>query len=561
MIHDHREVSLKKSNVYKVIVSIILGFIGFIGIFYSSRFDFNGFSINFAWSIMLPLLVTLAWGTRFGLISISLGLVILYPFILGRYNGWASIVPVISLFLWIIIHGYGRKKRLMKQHALYYNVYFLQFVHVMIRMFLYMTLFPVLIRLNGWILPFWIPSAHTEMDIGIILLFAIKGIIVESILLALCDTFLLFPFVRRVFRLECSRGSKYNTRITVALVAFGLSFTVIILGIYNYIFDKIHPLNWLFNPNEKIRIAFLFATVLFFIMGGITVRFVQRVLETQEELKIREKQLKHAIKEIKTLNDELEQRVKDRTVELQNAVSELEGFAYTISHDLKSPLRAIEGYSNIIREDYGALLIGEVNEMIDSIKGISTDMMSLINKLLEYSITSKACLVKEHVRVQEIIEAVFGEFRIAHPDRKMELVFEEDLPEIYGDKVLLKQMIINIISNAVKFTRHKDVTKIKVGYSETSETPQEYVFWVKDNGVGFNMKYSSKLFKVFQRLHRSQDFEGTGIGLATIKKIIQKHGGRVWIESILNEGAVLYFTVPLIKQVQNEGEDVYGNDC
>lgn len=547
---DYSYVSLRRINLYKFVVSVILGFIGFIGTFYSSRFEFDGFSINFAWSITLPLLVTLAWGVRYGIISITLGLVILYPFILGNYNGWASIVPAVSLLLWIIIHGYGGQKRL-QEDSFFYNIYFLQLIHIIIRMLIYLTLFPILISLNSLSQPPWNLQSYINVEMEIILLFIIKGIIVESILLALCDALLLLPFVRRIFKLKCSRGAKYNTRIMIALVAFGLSFTLIVLEINNYLIDKTHLLNWVIYPNEKTRITFLFATILFFIMGGITIRFFQRVLETQEELKSREKKLDNAIKEIKTLNDELEQRVAHRTTELQNAVNELEGFAYTISHDLKSPLRAIEVYASFMQEDFSDSLDNEAYETIKRIQEICRDMIELISKLLEYSTTSNVSLSKEKVQVRQIIEMVFNQFKIVNTDRKMELVFEGDFPEISVDKLLFKQVITNIISNSVKFSKGRDIIKITVGCIKSYN---EYAFYIKDNGVGFDMKYSSKLFNIFQRLHKKQEFEGTGIGLATIKKIIQKHGGRVWIEGILDEGATLYFTIPSIEYMQNEVE-------
>ena len=552
MAQHYDYVSLIKANLYKIFVSIFLGLIGFIGIFFSSRFYFNGFYINFSWSITLPLLVTLAWGIKYGIISITLGLVILYPFILGSYNGWASFVPVISLYLWIIIHGYGGQKRLQIQRF-YYNIYFLQFIHILIRIFIYLTLFPVLINLNRLIPPPWNTQAYINVEIGIIFLFAVKGIIVESIILALCDALLLLPFVRKVLSLKCSKGAKYNTRIVTALVAFGLSFTIIILWIQNYIIDNSSSMTWLIKPDEKTRITFLLATILFFIMGGITIRFVQRVLETQEALRVREKQLDKAIGEIKNLNDELEKRVKDRTSELQHAVDELEGFAYTISHDLKSPLRAIEAYSNFIQKDYSDSLNSEAGVMISSIQEICKEMIGLINKLLEYSVTSRASLSKEPLQPRETIEAVFYQLKSINPDRKMELIFEGELPEINVDRILFKQVIMNILSNAVKFSKAKEISKITAGCIKGHK---EYIFYIKDNGVGFNMKYSAKLFNVFQRLHRKQDYEGAGIGLATIKKVIQKHGGRVWIEGILNEGAILYFTIPFAESIQEGGQHV-----
>ena len=250
---------------------------------------------------------------------------------------------------------------------------------------------------------------------------------------------------------------------------------------------------------------------------------------------------KMAIKEVKILNEELEQRVIERTSELQEAVNELEAFTYTVSHDLKSPLRAVEGYIRIIFEDLGEKLRGEDKELLENIRTLCKDMMEMIIKLLKYSTTTRSVLHKEAINIQEMFLSIANELKLVSPERDIRFVIETGLPQVYADRILLKQVIYNVLANAVKFTKGKEQAFIRVGNILTEE---EYIFYIKDNGVGFDKEYSRKLFGIFQRLHTSDEFEGTGIGLATIKKIIQKHGGRVWIEGEIGIGATLYFSLP-----------------
>lgn len=250
---------------------------------------------------------------------------------------------------------------------------------------------------------------------------------------------------------------------------------------------------------------------------------------------------KNAIKEVSILNDELEQRVIDRTEELQSAINELEAFTYTVSHDLKSPLRAVDGYSRILSEDFDSNLGEEGNEIINNIRTICKDMIEMVSNLLRYSTTSKTDIFKEEISIEENFKSIYKELISCNPDRDITLTIETGLPLVFADKIMMRQAIYNIMSNAVKFTQYREKAFINIGCTITED---EYIFYIKDNGAGFNMDSSAKLFRIFQRLHTNDEFEGSGIGLVTAKKIIQRHGGRVWIEGKTDAGATVYFTLP-----------------
>lgn len=250
---------------------------------------------------------------------------------------------------------------------------------------------------------------------------------------------------------------------------------------------------------------------------------------------------KNAIFKIEELNEDLEKRVFERTEELHNAINELEVFSYTITHDLKSPLRAIEAYSSIILEDYAKSLDPAIVESMNCIQDLCRDTFEMINKLLEYSVTTNAPLVKEIIDMHSVFMSVYSNYKSIHPNRALELKIQANLPQVMGDKILMKQVIDNILSNAIKFTKTREKAIIEVGFENKG---QRYLFFVKDNGVGFDMSYSGKVFGIFERLHSVEEFEGSGIGLATVQKIIHRHGGETMIKGRVDEGATLFFTLP-----------------
>ncbi|GAB2838270.1 PAS domain S-box protein [Ferruginibacter profundus] len=248
---------------------------------------------------------------------------------------------------------------------------------------------------------------------------------------------------------------------------------------------------------------------------------------------------KQAEEGIKKLNTELEERVNKRTAELKKANEELEAFSYSVSHDLRAPLRAIIGYSQILEEDYSSKLDDEAKRITGVIKANTARMGTLIDDLLTFSRMGRHEIAKAPVNSVEMVDEIIKGMSSNGGGNVSWSV--HTLPEVKADHNMLRQVWINLISNAIKYSATNQTPKIHIGSFKHNG---QMVFFVEDNGVGFDEKYKNKLFKVFQRLHSAEEFEGTGIGLAIVEKIVSKHGGHVWAESELNKGASFYFSLP-----------------
>jgi two-component system sensor histidine kinase/response regulator len=248
------------------------------------------------------------------------------------------------------------------------------------------------------------------------------------------------------------------------------------------------------------------------------------------------------VRRLRLENTALERRVRERTDELESANKELEAFSYSVSHDLRAPLRHINGFAELLSKSAGAALSEKDRHSLNLIFNSAQQMNHLIDDLLDFSRTSRAEMRRIEVNLHELLEKIIHDLQPEVEGRN--IIWKKDpLPCVLGDPSLLRQVFNNLLFNAIKYTRPRDPAKIEIGCLNEGDA-NETVIFVRDNGVGFDMQYADKLFGVFQRLHRKEEFEGTGIGLANVRRIIARHGGRTWAEGKIDEGATFYFSLP-----------------
>lgn len=293
------------------------------------------------------------------------------------------------------------------------------------------------------------------------------------------------------------------------------------------------PLDPYYEIQNKAREKAIITHSLIWLIGctGLLVFFI---FKYNQERKIKESEEK-----VRMLNAELEQRVVERTAQLEASNSELESFSYSVSHDLRAPLRGIDGFSQVLLEDYEGRLDQEGKKNLHRIRAACKRMGLLIDDLLNLSRLARFEMTMNKVNLSKLARQISGDLTKAQPNRTVEFIISEGLTD-RGDERLLKIMLQNLIGNAWKYSAKQAKAEIEFGLTHHEGAP---AYFVRDNGVGFDMTYADKLFKPFQRLHDIQDFPGTGIGLALVQRIVQRHGGRAWAEGEVGKGARFYFTL------------------
>jgi signal transduction histidine kinase len=246
-----------------------------------------------------------------------------------------------------------------------------------------------------------------------------------------------------------------------------------------------------------------------------------------------------AVRRLRLENAALTTRLSQRTVELEAANGELEAFSYSIAHDLRAPLHSVNGFAAILLEEFAPQLPPEAKRLLRVVTGSAQHMGRLIDDLLRFARLSRQPMVPNPVNIAVLVREVLEELRSLYPAHGVQIV-TADLPDAVGDLSLIRQVFVNLLSNAYKFTRHTEEARVEVGCQRGGG---ETVYFVRDNGAGFDMEFAQKLFGVFQRMHRADEFEGTGIGLSIVRRVVQRHGGRIWAESQVNHGASFFFTL------------------
>ena len=330
---------------------------------------------------------------------------------------------------------------------------------------------------------------------------------------------------------------KLQIPLTLVVVAHHATFAYLQYAGY----DKVYFTQLDYMSLQTFIIHVILAAMIF-VICGLWAYQIKKASERQIELglevsKFEEERMQKEM--LKKMNETLEQRVQERTIELETVNKELEGFNYSVAHDLRAPLRVIQGYGKMIMKTASGKLDEMEMEGVKDMVSNAKHMGKLVDDLLDFSRMGRTQLDKTNVSMDEVVKDVVKEIKAADPNSPAQIKVS-DLDKVTCDPVLIKQVWINLISNAVKYSRKKEQPVIEIGSTGVNGNQ---MFFIKDNGAGFDMQYADKLFGVFQRLHKVAEYEGTGVGLALVHRIVTKHGGKIWAEAKTNEGATFYFTL------------------
>lgn len=327
--------------------------------------------------------------------------------------------------------------------------------------------------------------------------------------------------------------------VTVWYADIGPGILALILAslAFNYYFTEPRYSFYVSRSEFPYYVLFVFFGSLIAWFASVRRRVEQHLRESRDQLQQEIIERKQREDEIRGLNHQLERRSSD----LEATNKELEAFAYSVSHDLRAPLRHIVGYAELLQKHSSSATDDKGRHYMTTILESAKRMGALIDDLLAFSRIGRAETRETMVSLDQLIREVQSE--VAQETEGRNIAWRvAALPDLYGDRSMLKLVLLNLVSNAIKFTRTRPSPEIQIGSSE--QRSDGFVIFVKDNGVGFDMKYVNKLFGVFQRLHRADEFEGTGIGLATVQRIVHRHGGRAWAEGQVGVGATFYFSLP-----------------
>jgi len=513
----HPDSNDKKINAsYKIAISIFFGLLGFVLNFHSINFPFPPYIAVVLIGLLFPMLITLAWGWRYGLLSALAGGCQSMWWLWGPSNGYAIFVIVPPFTLWILWHGFFADLRNRRgEHEWWLNAYVVEIPFRILSTISLYTLARWAISLNPppW---GWASGASSAIPMQFTNFVVIKQFVIAYMILLLADVLLNLGFTRRFFRLEEKSNQTNTGYIISASLLFGVLFWFIDSVVGSSVFYNESSFLELLALDIPPYVLYVRTTfIIACLVGGLVAAgFLRKQRESEEAL-------------------------RERTVDLERSNMELEQFAYVASHDLQEPLRMVSGYMQLMKRRYEGKLDSDADEFIDFAVDGANRMKTLIGDLLIFSRVGTRGKPLTPTDCETLLRQTLSDLKVSIDDSGT-VITHDALPTVMADGSQLAQVFQNLIGNAIKF-RSEEPPRIHIAAEQKRD---EWVFSVADNGIGIEPEFFECIFVIFQRLHGRDEYEGTGIGLAVCKKIAERHGGRMWVESKTGRGSTFYFTIP-----------------